>query len=434
MTPTPACIPEGLPPDVAHTAGEIVARTLRHADPAAAVRAWLRSDDLADCLSVRVLAFGKASVPMAGAALRRLGDRVSHAVVLAPPELAGRLSHPRARVHAVDHPVPSERNVEAAKAVAACAMDAGPRECVLALISGGGSAHLTLPRAGITLEDVRKATRDLLRAGAPIDDLNTVRRSMEQLKGGGLLAVCPAERVVGLILSDVVGDDPGVVASGPLCDAEPGDPIGVLGRWGVRVRPEIAGILGAQRQPNRRTPAEQHVVLSGAAMADGLVEALAEPPVGDAVQLRVARVLRPLTGEASTAGERLVKELMRLPLGRTGDAVLGWGETTVAVGDAPGLGGRSLELALAAARAIPRGRPWGLVSFATDGVDGPTDAAGAVLCSEMFEDPRAGVLAELALRNHDSYHAVEMLGGLIRTGPTGTNLNDVAALWWRDGL
>ncbi len=432
MTPACACIPEGLPADVAHTAAEVVARVLQRADPAASVRAWLRTDELADCMAIRVLAFGKASVPMAGAALRRLGERVSDAVVLTPPEWSGRLTHPRARVFAVDHPVPSERNVEAAKALAACAMDAGPRECVLALISGGGSAHLTLPRAGVTLEDVRAVTRDMLRAGAPIDDLNTVRRSMEQLKGGGLRAVCPAERVVGLILSDVVGDDPAVVASGPLCDAEPGDPLGVLGRWGVRVRPEIAGALRTPRRPIRRTPAEHHVVLGGATMAGGLPEALAEPTVGDAMPLRVARVVSPLTGEASLAGEHLADELTRLPVGRACEAVLGWGETTVTVGDAPGLGGRSLELALGAAKALPGDRAWGLVSFATDGVDGPTDAAGAVLCSEMFEDPRAGVLAGHALANHDSYHAVEMLGGLIRTGPTGTNLNDVAVLWWRD--
>lgn len=430
MTPD-SPIPDGLPADVAHTAAEAVARVLNLCDTGAAVDRWLSLNELADCLRLRILAFGKASAPMARAAMARLEGRVDKAVVLTPPELAGLVRHPLAEVHPVDHPTPTERNVAAARALAACAMEADPRDGVLVLMSGGGSAHLTLPRSGVTLEDVRRVTSAMLLAGAPITDLNTVRRSMEQLKGGGLRAVCPADRVYGLIVSDVIGDDPAVVASGPLNTVPPADPGPVLEKWGVSVEPRLLGAMRAARSPSVRPPATVSVLFSGRAVADALPAELAKPPSFAARPLRVGEVVTPVEGEAAPAGAALAARLTDLPAKR-GNAVLAWGETTVRVGSATGLGGRNLELALSAARSLPTDRPWALLTLATDGVDGPTDAAGAVLCSEMFARPGASALAAAALDRHDSYHAVEMLGGLLRTGPTGTNVNDFALLWWRD--
>jgi glycerate-2-kinase len=360
--------------------------------------------------------------------------------VLAPPELAPRLAsdgHPGVRVFPADHPIPTERNTAAARALAESALLAPEDECVLVLISGGGSAHLTLPRSGITLDDIRSVTGNLLRAGAPIGDLNTVRRAMEQLKAGGLRSICPARRVIGLVVSDVVGDDPAMIASGPLMrpDPEDRDPAGVLQAWGVRVPPAVLDAMRAPRPTDRRMQAEHHIVLNG----PKLMEAM--PNVLDAVgrfghrPLHAARTIQPLQGEASDAGRRLAAALLEVDPsgpGRALAAVIGWGETTVSVGDATGTGGRNLETALAAAIALPDDRPWALITLATDGIDGPTDAAGAVLCSEMFADPRARTLAANALKQHDSYHGVEMLGGLIRTGPSGTNVNDIAVLWWRE--
>ncbi|MCC5823415.1 MAG: DUF4147 domain-containing protein [Phycisphaerales bacterium] len=426
-------IPEGLPPDVAHTAGEAMVRVFGLCDAGAAVEDWFRRNELADFMRLRVLAFGKASVPMARAAFRRLDIRMSEAVVLAPPQWAGRLIHPDARVYPVDHPIPTERNIEAARALAASALGAPEDEGVLVLISGGGSAHLTLPRNGVTLDDIRTVTAALLRAGAPIDDLNTVRRSLEQLKGGGLRAICPARRVFGLIVSDVIGDDPATIASGPLCPADPGDPLGVLSKWGVQADRHIEEVMTSPKPPSDRPPAVHEVLLSGRMLADRLPDALAAEPTPGAGPIRVCETVAPLTGEASEAGADLAGRFIAMPAASaTPNALLAWGETTVTVGDAAGTGGRGLELALAAAKDLPADRPWALLTLATDGVDGPTDAAGAVLCSEMFADPRAAALAANAIKNHDSYHAVEMLGGLLRTGPTGTNLNDVALLWWRD--
>ena len=426
-------IPDGLPPDVAHTAGEAITRVLGLCDAGAAVEDWFRRNELADFMRLRVLAFGKASVPMARAAFRRLDIRMSEAVVLAPPQWAGRLSHPDARVFPVDHPIPTERNVEAARALAASAHGSPEEEGVLVLISGGGSAHLTLPRNGVTLDEIRSITRALLRAGAPIGDLNTVRRSLEQLKGGGLRAICPARRVLGLIVSDVIGDDPATIASGPLAPADPGDPLGVLKKWGVKADTHVEEVMASPKPTNDRPPAVHEVLLSGRTLAEGLPDALGAEPAPGACPIRVGEVVGPLTGEASEAGRDLAARFAAMPVTPgSPNALLAWGETTVTVGDAVGTGGRGLELALAAAKDLPGDRKWALMTLATDGIDGPTDAAGAVLCSEMFADPRAAKLTSNAIKNHDSYHAVEMLGGLLRTGPTGTNLNDVALLWRRD--
>lgn len=431
-------LPEGLPSEVAHTAGEAIVRTLGLCDADAAVDAWFARNELAEFLHLRVLAFGKSSVPMARAAIRRLGIRLSRAVVIAPPEWAGRLNHKNATVAPADHPIPTGRNIDAARVLAAAAHEAPENEGVLVLISGGGSAHLTLPRSGVTLDDIRSVTQALLNAGAPIEDLNTVRRSLEQLKGGGLRAICPAKRVFGLVVSDVIGDDLSTIASGPLMACETGDPVGVLKKWGVEAPAHVLTVMRTPKAFGEHVPARHEILLSGQKLIEHLPNALASHPTPGAVPIRVGPVVQPVTGEAAKAGAELAAQFLAMPRPSDPDApnaLLAWGETTVTVGDATGTGGRNLELALAAAVALPTDRPWALLTLATDGIDGPTDAAGAILCSEMFEDPRARTLARNALKNHDSYHAVEMLGeggGLIRTGPTGTNLNDIALFWWRD--
>ena len=430
---TTTVIADGPPPEVAHTGAEVIERLLGACDAGAATEAWFRRNELAEFLRLRLFAFGKASGPMARAALRRLDGRLSEAVIMAPPEWADRVGHPDARVFPVDHPLPTERNVDAAGILASCALDATPDEGVLVLISGGGSAHLTLPRSGITLDDVRAVTGGLLRAGAPIRDINTVRRAMEQLKGGGLRAICPARRVYGLVVSDVIGDDPGVIASGPLTTAEPADPVPILEKWGVRAGPSVLAAMAAPKPVSDLPAANIEILLSAQTVAERLPALLEREPGPGAQRIRVARTIGPVSGEASDAGRELAAAFLDLPAGTdAGNALLAWGETTVRVGRSTGQGGRNLELALAATEKLPAERPWAILAFATDGIDGPTDAAGALLCSEMFRDPRARTLAANALQKHDSYHAAEMLGALLRTGPTGTNCNDFVLFWWRD--
>src|SRR5262245_2660920 len=191
---------------------EIMGAALRAADAAKALdHHWVGVRG-----RVYMLAVGKASVPMGCAAAGRIGAALAEGVVTAPPESAGARDFAGlpVRIFACDHPLPTARNVEAARAAAGLAARVGAEDTLVALVSGGGSAHLTLPAAGLTLEDLAEVTRLLQLAGAPIGELNTVRKHCEDLKGGRLAAMCRG-RIEAYILSDVVGDPLDVIASGP---------------------------------------------------------------------------------------------------------------------------------------------------------------------------------------------------------------------------
>ncbi|MFK7882876.1 MAG: glycerate kinase [Phycisphaerales bacterium] len=384
-------IPKALPPEVHNIAAGIIASTLAACDPAIAPQNHSPTE-LNHARSVRVLAFGKAAAHMAAAAIDQLDDRLSQAVIICPPEHIHLVNHPRATVHPADHPLPTERNIAAADAIEQCARSADPNEPTLVLISGGGSAHLTSPRPGVTLEHIRETTKQLLRAGADIHELNTARRQLERLKAGGLLHACASQSVHALVLSDVLTNDLNTIASGPL----------------------MATDLPAYRPP------AQHTII-----ADNQTAVSAAANAMRSHKLDPLILGQPLTGEASVAAKRLTARAIE-----TNQPILAGGETTVTVGSSTGLGGRNLELALVAALAMPMDRSWTVLTFASDGIDGPTDAAGAVLTSEMFQSRAARAEATAALANHDSYPAIESMGGLIRTGPTGTNVNDIAAVWF----
>lgn len=381
--------PTSQPPDRTELPQAIISATRTACDAAAAVRKHWPAE-LHNAHSARVLAFGKAGAHMAAAAIDLLEGRHSQADVICPPEHTHLINHPNATAHPADHPLPTERNMAAAEALESCARTADPNEPTLVLISGGGSAHLTAPRPGITLEHIRDTTNRLLRAGADIHELNSHRRQLERLKAGGLLHACASKRVIALVLSDVIGNDLNTIASGPL----------------------IAG--------DRDPPAEHTIIADNQTAVRAAAQAMHDNKLDPLVPQE------PLEGEAGIAGERLAN-LAR----QSNRPIVAGGETTVTVGNAKGLGGRNLELALAAARSLPIDRDWTLLTLATDGIDGPTDAAGAVLTSEMFQAQPNRELAEHALRTHDTYHAIQHLGGLIRTGPTGTNVNDIAAIWFR---
>ncbi len=368
---------------------DIIASTLAACDAGTAVRNHWPAE-LNHAPSARLLAFGKAAAHMAAAAIELLAGRLSQAAIICPPEHTHLINHPRANAHPADHPLPTERNIAAADALEASARAADPGEPTLVLISGGGSAHLTAPRPGVTLDRIRDTTDRLLRAGADIRELNHHRRQLERLKAGGLLRACASTRVIALVLSDVLGNDLNTIASGPL--------------------------IASDRDP----PAEHTVIADNHTAVRAAAEAMRrcnlDPLIPD----------QPLTGEASISGRHLAELALK-----SNRPVLAGGETTVTVANATGKGGRNLELALAAARRLPPDRDWTVLALATDGVDGPTDAAGAVLTSKMFQTKANRDLADRALETHDSYHAAERLDALIRTGPTGTNANDIAAIWFR---
>jgi hydroxypyruvate reductase len=379
--------------------------------------------DLTAYESIRVLGGGKAADEIAAACETLLGDRIDGGVVVTKDPTA---TPDRIEIRAGEHPAPGPGSVSGARAVLEAARRADEETLVVAAITGGGSALLCAPAAGLSVEDVRGVTDALLSAGASIDEINTVRRACSEIKGGGLAAAASPATVVGVLVSDVVGDDPAVVASGPTVPTEtdPAGARGVLDRYDVdapAVRDRLDG-LGRESDGPATTPAavENHIVASSRD-AIGAARAVASEAGYETCVLSTR-----FEGESAAAGR--FHAAIGAEVRESGEPVeppavlLSAGETTVRVtGD--GTGGPNQEFALAAAIELPESAVAGAVD--TDGEDGSTDAAGALVDSETVEDRDA---ARAALANNDSYPFLAARDGLLRTGPTGTNVNDLRVL------
>ncbi len=318
-------------------------------------------------------------------------------------------------------------------------------ETLLVLLSGGASAMLCLPREGVGLADIAAVTDALLRAGAPIEELNAVRKHCEVLKGGGLAAASGAGRVLTLVLSDVLGDRLDVIGSGPTAPDPTtfAEALAVLERRDLLdISSAVTGMLQkgcAGEQPETVKPGdelwervESRVVGNNRLAVDAAVRACRR--AGYRVVDRQDSVER----EAAEIGKKLAARALECAAegARTNAAIVWGGETTVTVGDSAGTGGRNQELALAAAIELAAsGLPHAetahapgitIMSLATDGRDGPTDAAGAVVDEQTCARIRAAGMDPIdAMHRHDSHSALDAAGALIRTGPTGTNINDV---------
>ncbi len=373
---------------------------------------------------------------MAGGAYEVLGGRLAECVIIAPPDVEVP-DIPYATVFRGGHPIPNEEGLAGARRILEVANGLTDEDVLLCLISGGGSALMTLPPPGVTLDEVRLTTDLLLRAGADIRELNCVRKHLDQLKGGRLARAAAPARVIGLVLSDVSGDPLDVIASGPLSP----DPttfetaVRVLTSYDLEDRvPEAvrrfleAGVKGeVEESPEEGDPAfesaEVHVIGSNRIAAAAAVR--------EAERRGYATLLLTTTmrGEAREVGKVLTsigEEVRRSGRPIAAPAcILAAGETTVTVrGD--GRGGRNQELALAAAIEL-EGRD-GLVlgSIGTDGIDGPTDAAGAIVDGgTLARGEAAGADANQALARNDAYSFLRSTNDLLITGPTGTNVMDI---------
>ena len=426
--------------DAFERAGELIAgwyrAALAAADPEAAVRRHLAPERRALLVGGRrvpvagrlvLVGVGKAAVAMARGAEAVCGGLIADGVIITKDGHAtGRLPG-RFRVAEASHPVPDERGVGATCDVLALVRDLTAEDVLLALISGGGSALLEAPRPPVTLSDMAATTDLLLRAGAPIQDLNTVRTPLSLVKGGGLRRAAGAATVITLILSDVLGNDPRVIASGPTVPGTP-DPaaaLAVLDRYRLRGRVPatvLDTLLSMPRGEAGGVEATDDVVTI---VADNATAVAAAHAAAAASGLWADIVWRARTGEASEVGRLWVDCCLRTPAGI--DVLLGGGEATVTV-RGTGVGGRNTEFALAAALALSerRCRDWVVASLATDGQDGPTDAAGAIADVRTVERARAaGVDPVAALAANDSLRVFERAGGVVRPGPTGTNVNDL---------
>jgi glycerate-2-kinase len=377
---------------------------------------------------VALIAVGKAAGPMAAAALAALPGSVVRGVLISPDPV--RLEGAPIACFVGGHPVPNERGAEGARAIAQLSASRGPDDTLLCLISGGASALMTLPSDDMTVDDVAATTTLLLRAGATIQELNCVRKHVDQLKGGRLAALAFPGRTVALVLSDVVGDSLATIASGPTV-ADPttiADAITVLRSrdlWDeipAAVRAHLQGGLDESPKPGdeRLARSESHIIGSNVTAADAAC-----------VQARTfgydARVVTTsLTGEASVVGAdiaRRAREECERKHART--ALIFAGEPTVTV-RGRGVGGRNQELVLGAAIEMDGSSGIAVASLGTDGVDGPTDAAGAVADGASLARARAlGLDPAATLAANDTHAFWKAIGALVRTGPTGTNVMDI---------
>jgi glycerate-2-kinase len=396
-----------------------------------------RRYDLRRYERVIVLGAGKATASMAQAVEQRLGPRLHSGFVVVKH---GHLAPTRRIVVAeAGHPVPDHPGQRAAARLCAMAAELGRRDLLIVLLSGGASSLLPAPVAGITLADKQRTTQELLRCGASIREINTVRKHLSRIKGGRLAELTKAT-VVTLILSDVLGDDLSAIASGPTAPDPTTyqDAFAILKRYRIwralpqRVRRHLdsgcQGLASETPKPDASLFRRVHhyIVGSNAAAVTAVTRAARE------AGLRTLMHTQAVTGEAREAGQRfgaLAKNIVRAdkPLQRPCCVVAG-GETTVTV-TGKGKGGRAQEFAAAAALEIAGlARVW-VVAIGTDGTDGPTDAAGAVIDGNtVARAQRLSVDLKGALKRHNTYPALKQLHQLIFTGPTGTNVNDLYLL------
>src|SRR5512136_870340 len=396
-----------------------------------------RSYNLREFDRVFLIGAGKAAVPMTDAVSEVLRDRLSGGVIITKYHHADRPLPDHIRVHEAGHPVPDQNSVDATHDLATLLRQATPRDLVFCVISGGGSALLTLPAAGITLADLQATTQLLLRAGATIHEINVLRKHLDIVKGGGLARLVSGAPIVTLILSDVIGDDLSVIASGPTVP----DPSTFAEAWqiverfdladqlpaAVRARLSLGASGGIADTPKPGDPLfakVQTVIIGSNAQAAQAAEKMARQ-----LKFNTLLLTTQVQGEAREVAKvaaAIAREIARYnqPVAKPACVIVG-GETTVTL-KGHGLGGRNQEIALAAAIAIDRLPRTLIAALGTDGTDGPTDAAGAIALGETIRRARSiGLDAQAHLANNDAYHFFQPLGDLIVTGPTGTNVNDL---------
>jgi glycerate-2-kinase len=394
--------------------------------------------DLGKFRNVYVVGGGKASGSMAVALEKILDNYITGGLVNVPK---GDMNRTKIiRLHEASHPIPDESGVAGTRRMLRIAEEADEDDLVICLISGGGSSLMPLPRGKISIMDKRKLTDGLLRSGATINEINTVRKHVSGFKGGWLAKKAYPATILNLILSDVVGDPLDFIASGPTVPDSTtfNDAVRVLEKYHLwnTASPSVRKVLtDGQKGLIPDTPKAEddafkktHTVIVGNNRSASLAACERLRIAG----LNALLLTAALEGEAREAGIILAAVAREVstsenPARRPAGIVAG-GETTVTV-TGKGLGGRNQEISLAASSKLSGLKGVVVASLATDGVDGPTDAAGAIADGEtLTRAAELGLTPEQFLSENDSYHFFEELGDLMFTGPTGTNVNDVSVI------
>ncbi|MDO9566128.1 MAG: glycerate kinase [Candidatus Desulfaltia sp.] len=393
------------------------------------------SYDLSEYKNIFVIGAGKATAPMAAEIENILGSRVTKGIINVKYGHTSKLA--RIKLIESGHPVPDKNGRQGAEAIIDLANNAGEDDLVLCLISGGGSALLPLPCPGITLKDKQDTIKILLSCGAAIHEINALRKHVSMIKGGRLAQAAHPASLVSLILSDVVGDNPDVIASGPTVPDSSSfdDCMKIIDRYNIReklpkpvvkhIKEGISGMV--PETPKAGDPVfekAQNIIIGSNIEAISAAKkkskslgyntiVLSSMIQGDTTH--VAHVHSAIAGEIIKTGNPIPSPA----------CILSGGETTVIV-SGKGIGGRNQEFALAAAIDIAGAKNIVVLSGGTDGTDGPTDAAGAIADTNTLSRAMAmGLNPGYFLANNDSYHFFQKLGDLLITGPTNTNVMDL---------
>lgn len=393
----------------------IIADSIREVQPDSAVIRALKETTLNG--KIKLVAAGKAAWQMAKAASNYLGERLEQGIVITKyGHVRGEL--PRIRCCEAGHPVPDEGSFDAARKALALTENLTKDDTVLFLLSGGGSALFELPL--IPAEELQDVTRQLLACGADIVEINTLRKRLSAVKGGRFAQHCAPAKVFSIILSDILGDPPDMIASGPTCpdSSTCADAMEIVRRYDLSLREETKQLLMVE------TP---KALANAQWMITGSVRELCAAAARSCRKLGYEPFFLTdrLCCQAREAGS-VMASILRTHAGDGKKlAFLAGGETVVRL-TGSGKGGRNQELALAAAEGISGLSNAALFSVGSDGTDGPTDAAGGFVDGATRQRLlEKGIHIDQVLLNNDAYHALQRTDGLIFTGPTGTNVNDV---------
>lgn len=390
-----------------------------------------------------IIGVGKAVLPMASAVNDLMGNLISEGLLIAKhtdTEIQAKLNS-QIQVFFGSHPIPSENSVKATGAMLEMLSKTTSDDLVIGLISGGGSALMTFPAEEIGLSGLQKTTSMLLKCGATIEEMNTIRKHLDLIKGGGLLKHIYPAKSVHLILSDVLGDPLSMIASGPT-SADPTtyeNCLNIIHKYKIveQMDNRIMEYLhkGAEGLKEETIKEGNVLIKDHRNFIVGSLSIAAEAACtqADALGFETKILTTSLRGEARIAGADLAKQLVELVHRKNNMekpiCLIAGGETTVTV-TGNGRGGRNQELALAAAQVLHGVSNCAIISFATDGEDGPTDAAGGFVTGKTNQTGLdLGLDSQNYLNENNAFEFLEKTGALIRTGPTGTNVNDLVLMF-----
>ena len=400
-------------------ADRIIDRAIKESLPDSAVRKALQEFPETKG-KVVLIAVGKAAWQMADAAYGFLGERISGGVVVTKYDHSkGRIGN--LEIYEGGHPVPDENSYRGTSAAIKAVEGLGEEDIVLFLVSGGGSALFEKPL--IPSSDMARLTSELLASGASITEMNTIRKRMSAVKGGKFALLCKPAKVFSIVLSDIIGDPLDMIASGPAYpDSSTREEAEAIAEaYGLTLTDEMKKLL-AEETPKSLDNVETHVTGSVRELCASASRAAEELGYKSFV------ITSYLSCIAREAGVMMADIAMHNKDSKESLAFIMGGETVVKL-TGKGKGGRNQELALSAAPLLSSVENAAVFSVGSDGTDGPTDAAGGYVDSDTLSILKAkGIDVQKVLEDNDAYHALEKCGGLVITGPTGTNVNDVSVL------